>query len=203
MEIVLGKFDIKDLVVVEDEDESQDFSGYLQNLGTEITATLANHNTAKTVKLADEPKVMIIESIQLNKPAPTKANKRKQVLALLKQSREQTRRGRKKMETRMCDKCGFTTRDRTIFYRHKVRKHDQNAKHISCPHCDKKFFGRGHMEEHVAVIHRNEQNHMCTVCGKSYGYPSSLTYHMLMHKGNPFIYDYVSKRITDGIAVAF
>lgn len=48
----------------------------------------------------------------------------------------------------------------------------------ACPECSKQFLNTAALNNHIAVVHRGERNHICSVCGRTYAYRKHLIRHI-------------------------
>lgn len=177
---VLGQLRLTDLIMIESELEELDFSGYLKNVGTEITATTTS-SVAPPEAISHHVTEQSDKVQEINKLKARRA----QVLADYAKMKARPQ-ARLKVKKWICDQCGQVSTCRATHQRHQVRKHSKKPKSVSCPHCPRMFFHGTHMRMHVSAAHTREKNYKCKICGKSYIYDSSLKYHMLLHSGKFF-----------------
>ena len=56
-------------------------------------------------------------------------------------------------------------------------------KGYSCPECDKKYFEKSKLEEHLKVSHKNPRPYSCTICKKKFTHKNYVNLHMRVHTG--------------------
>lgn len=208
VELIAGenRYDVKDLIiVVEENEEPQQYDGFLKNLGTEISASFVNDRLKNSKKNQADA---IVNSISIIKKNKTLENgnvleeqsrdffKIKQPKCKLVTCRNcdktfptkkhfsrhlrQVHYRKSTEQSLLCQQCGWLAKSQSGLYHHIMSKHKERK--FECNECGKKFLSLGHVEQHK-VAHMNIRSHLCNICGKSFNYSNALTYHMRIHTG--------------------
>lgn len=83
----------------------------------------------------------------------------------------------KKNPTFKCEKCGFG-----FFTQDRLDKHAIIHTPHTCGICGKTLTSKRGLLRHIDVVHCDENNHLCALCGNRYHSLHSLKKHMLTHK---------------------
>lgn len=198
---VNGKFDVKDLLIVEEVDEKPDnFDAFLSNLGTEISAVFVKNEekqikkeepssynitiTKTEVKEETVEEIEVIEEKEEEDSSETLNKHQCNICDKVFKKRSYLQRHIKyahiKISTCLCSECGYFAKTPTSLRYHMHAKHSERK--YQCNHCEKRFIAMGHLQTHL-LSHTNSKAYLCTVCGKSFNYGNSLEYHMRTHTG--------------------
>ena len=61
-----------------------------------------------------------------------------------------------------------------------IYKKPERIKHC-CSKCDLKCDSAHNLKRHFEIVHEGKKPHMCSICGKTFGFKSSLRDHMAVH----------------------
>lgn len=187
------KFDIKDVVIKEDlEEDKQNFDGFLNNLGTAVTAVFVNKTTTNFTTTEKSPVDLNLKSDLVCPHCDITCLTKIELVGHFKQAHYRLLKicktcGLKKNENSrcrkcarrqyLCDICGHVS---NTLSRAKVHRQTHAGKTFECHICHRKFSYQISLNLHVKS-HANVRNHLCTLCGKTFFYSSALVYHMRMH----------------------
>lgn len=102
-----------------------------------------------------------------------------------------------------CPKCDkvLTTRYGLDYH---TKHHNEGDKYI-CPvdDCKRKFFWKPTLKRHM-LVHSNEKQFLCYICGKEYSAADSFWYHVKRHEGKrPYLCTYCGKSYKQGIHLKY
>lgn len=194
-----GKFDVKELLIVEEvDDEANDFDGFLRNLGTEISAVFVENSLKETkIKEPTDYNVTLtqvgVKEKSRKKTDLMEMEDSSQILNLKNQCdicdkvfkrKSYLQRHIKQVhinaDTYLCPECGYLAKSQVTLRYHIHAKHGERK--YQCEHCEKRFIALNHLQTHL-LAHTNKKAYLCNVCGKSFNYSNSLEYHMRIHTG--------------------
>ncbi|XP_018328247.1 gastrula zinc finger protein XlCGF46.1-like [Agrilus planipennis] len=207
-----GRFDLKDLFVIEgnNNEEKSSFSGFLKNLGTEISAEFVHKNSRKK----DINKFRDTYSVSIEKISNFKKNKIIKTDSYVSQIKDinqfacrkfkrtsssqlvfEDHQKRYDRNTFLCHLCGHIAKTKSSYYNHNISKHME--KKFECKLCGKKYLYSSNLQVHINAIHLANKSYLCTRCGKRFSYSNALEYHMRLHTGEKkYVCTYCGKRFT-------
>lgn len=83
-----------------------------------------------------------------------------------------------------CGECGLSFAQQSGLNLHIRAKHRNQKNHV-CPVCRKSFAQSAHLKHHE-LIHSNRKEHECTVCRHRFRVKSNLMAHMRIHRRHPY-----------------
>ena len=94
-----------------------------------------------------------------------------------------------------CKDCveGFNTYGKYQF--HKMKHLGEDGKKIMCEECGRKFHSKAQLKEHT-FQHTGVRAFVCHICGKAYGFSTSLSRHMDIHEGKKYDCDMCGMSLT-------
>lgn len=199
VEIILpdGRFDVKDLVIVEEAEEKPEvFQGFLNNLGTEISAVFVegkktstkiheplNHKVTIT-KIKQTDQRIKMENNSVGSEAVDVKNQCEVCGKIFKKKtylvRHMQQMHKNPSSTCLCSECGYLAKTPMRLRYHISSKH--SARKFQCEFCEKRFISMAHLQTHF-ISHGTNKTYLCNVCGKSFNYSNSLEYHIRIHTG--------------------
>lgn len=82
---------------------------------------------------------------------------------------------RKTESSLACDNCDKTFSKQDHLKTHYLAAHTENK--FDCQECRRSFSYKSALDRHVKVVHKNQRNHFCSKCGKSFGTRYDLALH--------------------------
>lgn len=190
VELIAGsnKYDVKDIVVVEYENEPVKYDGFLKNLGTEVSVSFARKDKTPS----DSKKVIMTNSMSIikhNKEVTDEVIANDQprddcvkktvstdesfpcrycgkIFLYRKYLTRHVRLIHLKRDvnqTFLCQICGWLAKTKSGLYHHTESKHKERK--FECKQCGKKYISVGHLRQHE-MVHENDRTHLCSICGK-------------------------------------
>ncbi|KAF7268379.1 hypothetical protein GWI33_018481 [Rhynchophorus ferrugineus] len=222
VEIVVGsqKFDIQNVLIVEDDDEKvENYDAFLDNLGTNITASYVNKDYRP--KLSVEPPHLVIEKVNeavkesthneslVNNDASTIIEEQEEKIEDIQTEEpknvnfDNNERDISSIDLNMkykCPVCG-----KLMLSLPKAKIHAQNCgkkKSAKCYVCGEQFPLRKELLQHLKTAHvinisKDKTNkigkHECYICNQIFSSYGSLAYHMSKHQGRRYNCDICDK----------
>lgn len=190
-----GKFNLEDLIIVEDEEDANSNEGALGNLGSEITAEILldsqcfqsdeNDKTATFIEndlncINDEEDIFKCEEKRLDAPQDDEkfvnSWENKEESCSISKDEDEEIKGQS--DSFLCQLCGFICTSKQVLRRHMSYRH--NEKKYVCELCNKVYNSSTSLRYHKAV-HENKRKFLCTICGKGFNASTALKYHMRVH----------------------
>ncbi|KAK4882107.1 hypothetical protein RN001_005426 [Aquatica leii] len=174
-----GKFDLKDVFIVEpSEEESFNFNGFLNNLGTEVSASFVNSNCS--FDNVSDQNSLIISDIR-----PESNNDKSDSNGIDDESER--------------DLCNSPIRKENAST--KIVKSNNDP--VTCFICDKRFAKKAHLKQHIETRHSNKKQtiFVCEVCGVIIKSRSSHYHHMLKHAGKKYVCNFCQKSYSNSSAL--
>lgn len=177
---------ITDLLIVEDcEEEKSDFSGFIQNLGKEVSVNFVSNEKPENTFI-DDPEMIIIEPIDEEKVL---SEHKEEIKKEVKTSEKPKRKSKKlkKVEENKCDpkhqrckECRLSFRNQTELTDHSSYCQGPPVKPYICENC-------GHISFTLSAFNHHRKNHQkhrfkCHLCPKQYITTSRLKTHMVVHE---------------------
>lgn len=198
VEIIVGKktYDIKDLVIIEnDKQDNIDFTGFLKNLGTTVSASFVNKKQIKIKKDEEEPKVMLKKinkltdaqmkiSYVFNYDLRTRYEKILKDLGIINPTPLEEELVvsalNKQLECTICKKVySSETRFKTHISKcgkQMYKQVESNSNHFICTICDQIFTEIESLKSHIQTIHKYK-GITCNICGLSFPNRKRYSYH--------------------------
>lgn len=60
-----------------------------------------------------------------------------------------------------------------------------NERNFACDVCGKKFGERGNLNKHIKGVHEEKRDYECNVCGRKFAFKDGLNRHMKTHSARP------------------
>ena len=84
-------------------------------------------------------------------------------------------------KTIQCEICGAYFHRMGLLKKHKAFRHQGEG--VKCQHCGKILCDKGHLDQHIRVVHKKLKPFVCSECGMAMAHKDQLISHMRIHTG--------------------